>query len=70
MYITELLINYQVGNWLDCEIVPKLIIFTFLGILGVATFLVMTKLTGVLHIDDIIRSLSRGRGKKNVKQQA
>lgn len=67
---TQLLLNLRFGNWLECPFAAKLTIFIFLGILGVASFLVMAKLTGVLHISEIIKSLSRGRGKKNVKQQA
>ncbi len=64
MYGTELAINYHVGNWLDLTLGIRFAIFTFLGILGVATFLVMIKLTGVLNIADVLRLLSRKRGKK------
>lgn len=70
MYGTEFAINTHLGNWLNSPFLQKLIIFAFLGTLGVATFLVMTKLTGVLNITDILKSLLKRKGKNNAEQKA
>lgn len=70
MYGAEFAINIRLGDWLNCPLLPKLIIFAFLGILGVASFLVMTKLTGVLNIADILKSLLKRKGKNNAEQKA
>lgn len=65
----QALLNYQFGNWLDLTLSFKLIIFSALGILGVATFGIMAKLTGVLNISDVLKLLSRKR-KNNAKASA
>lgn len=64
IYSTEIMLNLYYGNWLDLSFILKLIIFTLLCVLGVASFAFMTKLTGVLNISDLIKLISR-KGKKN-----
>lgn len=59
-------IDRGLHGWLDLNLLPRLLIFGLLCILGVATFAVMAKLTGVLCISDIIGLLTKKR-KKNAK---
>ena len=65
----EFLLNYHYGNWLNLSLWQKLPIFGLLCILGVASFAITAKLTGVLDINDILKLLSR-RGKKNAESKS
>lgn len=66
--IAEWFVNLRYGEWLNLSLFPKIIIYTFLCVLGVATFGFMTKLTGVLNISDLIKLMSK-RGKKDASIQ-
>lgn len=66
---TEFALNYQFGDWLELKLPLKFAIFIGLGILGVATFGIMAKITGVLNISDITKLLLRKR-KNNAKASA
>ncbi len=57
------------GNWLHLSILPKLGIFTLLCILGVATFAIAAKISGVLDIREILSMIFK-KGKKDVQKQA
>lgn len=65
----EFLLNCRYGNWLNLSLWQKLPIFGLLCILGVASFAITAKLTGVLDINDILKLLSR-RGKKNAESKS
>ena len=68
-YLGELGITWKFDNWLRLSYGIKIPLFAGLCILGVATFCVMAKLTGVLCLTDILKMLS-SRGKKNAQKQA
>lgn len=55
----ELLLNLHYGNWLHLAVWPKLILFSLLCILGVATFAITAKLSGVVDIRDLIKLLCK-----------
>ena len=69
IYLGELGITWKFDNWLLLSYGIKIPLFAGLCILGVATFCVMAKLTGVLCLTDILKMLS-SRGKKNAQKQA
>ena len=59
----------KLGDWLLLPYAVKLPLFAGLCILGVATFCIMAKLTGVLCVTDIMKMLLN-KGKKNAQNQA
>ena len=65
MLFAQSVINYQLTDWLTASLYLKFTIFAFLGLLGIASFLVMAKITKVLNISEIITSFSRKKGKDN-----
>lgn len=69
LYAAELGIHFYVTNWLMTPYSIKVPLFGGLCILGVATFCVMAKLTGILCLTDVLKMLS-SKGKKNAQNQA
>ncbi len=65
----EALLDLRYENWLHLSIMPKLGWFALLCILGVATFTITAKLSGVLDIRDIIKMFCK-RSKSNAQNQA
>ena len=57
--------NMLFDNWLGLWIVYKLLLFTFICILGVVSFCIMTKITKVMDICEIYRLLQK-KEKSNV----
>lgn len=64
LYGAEFTINQIYGNWLSYGYPVKIPVFVSLCFLGLASFAVAAKLTGVLDICEIVRILLK-RGKKN-----
>lgn len=62
-------LHNKLGDWLLLPYAVKLPLFAGLCILGVATFCIMAKLTGVLCVTDIMKMLLN-KGKKNAQNQA
>ncbi len=60
-------VNMFLGDWLGHHIVIKLFILGGLGIFGLATFLFLVTITGVINISEVICLLKRKRG-NNAKQ--
>lgn len=59
----EALLNWYFDGWLRLHMLPKLFLLGFLCILGVATFAITAKLTGVLDIREVIGLLLHRRKK-------
>lgn len=57
----EYTLDLHFGNWLAISVWSKLPIFGLLCILGVATFAITAKLTGVLDIREILKLLKRDK---------
>lgn len=68
VYVAELGINRIIGNWLQLGIALKLCLLGAFGIFGLATFLIMAKITNVLDISEVLKLFYK-RG-KNAKQTA
>ena len=68
VYVAELGINRIIGNWLQLGIALKLCLLGAFGIFGLATFLIMAKITKVLDISEVLKLFYK-RG-KNAKQTA
>ena len=69
IYMAEWGLLYKLDNWRLTPYRIKLPLFAGLCILGVATFCIMAKLTGVLCVSDILKMLLN-KGKKNAQNQA
>lgn len=69
LWLGEKSLTLLFGNWLIEAYLIKIPLFGGLCILGVATFCIMAKLTGVLCLSDIVKQLLK-RGKKNAKSPA
>lgn len=65
----EWILNIRCGNWLHLSILPKLGLFMLLCILGVASFAIAAKLSGVLDVREIFDMILKKR-KKNAQKQA
>ena len=64
--IAQYAFNLYFNNWLTLSLLPKLIIFTILCILGVVTFLITAKFNHIIDFAEIT-SLIRKRRNSNVK---
>ena len=62
VYGVEYALNDTFGNWLRFGIILKLCILSGLGIFGLATFLILAKMTHVLDIAEIYRMVKKKRG--------
>ena len=62
VYGAQILLNDLLGDWLLLGFIIKLCILGALGIFGLATFLILTKITGVLDIFAIIKLMYQKRG--------
>ena len=60
----NILLNNYFGGWLNLAMIWKLGIFGGLCILGVASFAIAAKISGVLNVFEILKALAQ-RGKKN-----
>lgn len=69
IYAAQWAITLLLGNWLLGPYTIKILLLGGLCILGVATFCIMAKLTGILCITDVLKMLS-SKGKKNAQNQA
>ncbi len=69
IYAARWALRDKLGDWLLLPYAVKLPLFAGLCILGVATFCIMAKLTGVLCVTDIMKMLLN-KGKKNAQNQA
>lgn len=67
VYALQYGLNICLGNWLNLTIVIKLLLLGAIGIFGLATFLILAKITGVLDIMEILKLLQKKR-EKNAKQ--
>lgn len=56
------LANALLGDWLYLNLLLKLVLLGGLSILGLAVFLICTKISGVLDIAEVLKSLSGKRG--------
>lgn len=65
LYLTQYELSAQGINWLSFHLGYKVIIFGGLCILGIASFLALAKLTGILNISEILKLLKR-KGKTDV----
>ncbi len=65
LYLGEMLLHYRYGDWLHLTYKTKIPLYLGLCILGVATFGIMAKITGVLDFNEI-KCLLHRKGKKNV----
>lgn len=61
-------LNLWLGNWLRLSMILKLCLLGILGIFGLATFLIMAKITKVLDISEVLKLFYK-RG-QNAKQTA
>lgn len=68
VYAAELGLNALVGNWLRLGVALKLCLLGAFGIFGLATFLIMAKITKVLDISEVLKLFYK-RG-PNAKQTA
>ena len=64
IYLSEYLLLINDIHWLSYSLFTKIIIFSLLCILGVASFLIMAKLTGTICLSEIIRLMLK-KGKTN-----
>lgn len=64
MALGSALLNRYFGDWLSLAMIWKLGIFGGLCILGVATFTIAAKISGVLNVFEILKAVLQ-RGKKN-----
>ncbi len=62
VYGVEYALNDTFGNWLRFGIILKLCILGGLGVFGLATFLILAKMTHVLDIAEIYRMIKKKRG--------
>lgn len=62
VFSAEQALNLTFGGWLHLGIICKLCILGGLGILGLATFLILAKITRVLDISEIFKLLQKKRG--------
>lgn len=69
IYAAEYSLRLFYADWLTEPYLIKIPLFIALCILGVATFCIMAKLTGVSCLTEIIKQLLK-KGKKNVKSPA
>ena len=69
LWLGTTVFDILLDGWLRQALLIKLGIFGFLCVLGVASFGIMTKITGVLDTAEIRRLLSR-KGKKDAKNTA
>ena len=65
LYLTLYLLHCYQLDWLSYNLLIKTAIFGILCVLGLATFLILAKLTGTLDISEILKLLKR-RGKTDV----
>jgi len=64
IYLSQQLLNLSYSDWTSYSLLLKIAIFSFLCILGVASFLIMAKLTKTICLKEIITLLTR-KGKSN-----
>lgn len=64
--LTEWSFNLHVGNWMSLSYAIKIPFFIGLCVLGLATFVIAAKLTGVSNVTDIINMVLK-KGKKNAQ---
>ena len=69
VYGAEFLLNDLLNGWLQRGIILKLSILGGLGIFGLATFLILAKITNVLDISEVYKLIKKKRG-TNAKQTA
>ena len=62
VYGVEYALNDTFGDWLRFGIILKLCILGGLGVFGLATFLILAKMTHVLDIAEIYRMIKKKRG--------
>ena len=62
-------INHCTGDWLTLPLLPKMAVLGLLGLTGLAGFLLFAKLTRVLDIGEILKTLKNKR-KQDVKTSA
>ena len=67
IFVTSFAINLFVVDWLEFNIVIKLLILGAMGVLGLATFLFLVTIMKVLSVSEIFIILNKKRG-KNGKQ--
>lgn len=60
----KLALNFHYDNWLHLSFAWKIPFFAVLCFLGVATFIVMAKITGVLNLSEILKTFLK-KGRKN-----
>lgn len=70
LLFAEYFVNLKFNDWLSLGILPRLAIFGFLCILGVASFLITAKLTNVLDIKEIMSVLLKKGNHKCSKTPA
>ena len=70
LLFAEYFVNLKFNDWLSLGILPRLAIFGFLCILGVASFLITAKLTNVLDIKEIMSVLLKKGNRKCSKTPA
>ena len=63
MGVAVLSLNLMLPNWLELNFLIKLILLGGFGIFGLAVFLICAKISGVLDIAEIMKSLLGKRGK-------
>lgn len=69
LYLTEYGCDLLFNNWLQTSYAIKIPLLGGLCVLGVASFLIMAKLTKTLDIAEILKLL-KSKGKKNAQNQA
>ena len=62
VYGAQYALDEVFGNWLMLNVIIKLIILGFLGIFGLATFLILAKITGALDISEVLKLMYKKRG--------
>ena len=69
LFSADSLLNLHFGGWLNLSMLAKCTIFGLLCILGLATFAIAAKISGVLNITDILKTLIK-RKKHNASPQS
>ena len=61
LFLSQEALNLGFGNWLHLTIFPKILLFSFVCILGFVTFVFCAKFSGVLDIKEVVSNLIKKR---------
>lgn len=61
LFLSQEALNLSFGNWLHLTIFPKILLFSFVCILGFVTFVFCAKFSGVLDIKEVVSNLIKKR---------